>query len=38
MSMSGHRNRDVFRRYDITSVEDKREAMRATERYREVRG
>lgn len=34
MTISGHRSRDVFRRYDITSGDDQRAAFTALERYR----
>jgi integrase len=37
MQMSGHRSASVFRRYDIIDVEDVRQALRKTERYREAR-
>ena len=33
MEISGHRTRSVFDRYNITSEEDLRDAMRRTSRY-----
>lgn len=37
MQMTGHRSAAVFRRYDIVDVEDVRQAIGKTERYRETR-
>lgn len=37
MTISGHRSIQVFRRYDITSHEDQRRALAATEAYRQQR-
>jgi hypothetical protein len=34
MSISGHRDPKVFIRYNVTSTEDRREALRGVERYR----
>jgi len=35
MEISGHRTISVFNRYNITDDNDKREALRATQRYRQ---
>ena len=35
MSISGHKTRAMFDRYDITSERDQREALRATQTYRQ---
>jgi len=37
MQISGHRSASVFRRYDIVDVEDVRQALRKTERFRKTR-
>jgi hypothetical protein len=36
MSISGHRTRAVFDRYDIVREDDIRDAMQRTERYRQM--
>lgn len=37
MTISGHKSPLVFKRYDITSHEDQRRALEATEAYRRQR-
>lgn len=37
MSISGHRDRNVFRRYNVTSVDDQRAALRRVDVYRAER-
>lgn len=37
MSISGHRSRSVFDRYNITSLEDQRRALSAVEQYLQTR-
>jgi hypothetical protein len=37
MSISGHRTRSVFDRYDIADDRDQRKALRATQTYRQQR-
>lgn len=37
MSISGHRDRGVFRRYNVTSIDDQRAALRAAAHYRAAR-
>jgi len=37
MSITGHRTVSMFQRYNITSVEDMREALRRTKEYRDAR-
>jgi len=36
MTISGHKSPLVFKRYDITSTEDQRRALAATEAYRQA--